>query len=256
MKHIISFNAGSPFGKPPILIPRSSTSTATMSTSISAFSTVSPPPLTARLTSSPVTLIRTSPETHGKRSPSSGPPSLYQWLKPETKPTEFDSEKSRDHCKREFQTKSPARPSNFSIQSLAGDRTEIRPSPLSESIRSHSSREHRLCEPRSFLNSALVPSLGSLDKRPMDYRSSAGSIDLNRNSLYPRFEPMHALYSHHVTPHLPGYPYPSSSFLADYHTPGHPLMLGTRDPMASLVGTPDAPFYIRRDFDDRLSGRH
>ena len=229
------------------------------SSSISAFSSVSSPPLTVRRMS-PVAAPRTSSETHGKRSPSSGPSTLYPWLKSEPKTPELDSEKTRENCRREFLNKSPARPSNFSVQALASDRTEIRPTPLRDSTRTHSSREHRPFETRSFLDSPLVPSLGSLEKRPIDYRPSTGSIDLNRNSLYPRYEPMNAMYPHHVTPitpHITGYPYPSSSFLADYHPPpAHPMILGPRDPMTSLVRTSDAPFYIRHDFDDRLSGRH
>jgi hypothetical protein len=231
-----------------------------MTPSISAFSSVSSPLLATRC--SPVAISRASSDIHGKRSPSSGPSTLYPWLKSEPKTPELDSDKNRDHSKREFQTRSPARPSNlgFSIQALAGDRAEIRPSLLGDSTRTHSSREHRPCETRSFLDNPLVPSLGRLDKRPIDYRPSAGSIDLNRNSLYARYEPMPALYSHHVTPippHITGYPYPSSSFLADYHSaPGHPMVLGTRDPMTSLVRTSDAPLYIMHDFDDRFGGRH
>jgi hypothetical protein len=209
---------------------------------------------------SPVAISRASSESHGKRSPISGPSPLYPWLKSEPKIPDLDSEKSKDHSKRGFQTKSPPRPSNFSIQSLASERAEIRPSPLGDSTRTHSSREHRSCETRSFLDNPLVPSLGSLDKRPIDYRPSAGSIDLNRNSLYGRFDPMPTLYPHHVTPmapHISGYPYPSSSFLTDYHSaPRHPMVLGTRDPMTSLVRTSDAPFFIMHDFDDRLGGRH
>ena len=250
----------SPFGRPPVLISRSGTSTTTMTSSASAFSSVSSPLLAARRAGSPVAISRASSETHVKRSPSSGPSALYPWLKSEPKTPELDLEKTRDHPKREFQTKSPARPTNFNIQTLAGDRAEIRPGLLGDSIRTHSSREHRACEARSFLDNPLVPSLGSLDKRPIDYHPSAGSIDLNRNSLYPRFEPMPTLYSHHVTPisqHIAGYPYPGSSFLADYHSaPGHPMVLGTRDSMTSLVRTPDTPFYIRHDLDDRFGGRH
>lgn len=253
--------SGSPFGRPPELIRRSSASITTVtSSSVSAFSSVSSPPLAVRRTTSPVPVSRTTSETHGKRSPSSGPSTLYPWLKSEPKTPELDSEKNRDSSKREFHNKSPARLSNFSVQALAGERAEIRPTPLRDATRTHSSREHRPFETRSFLDSPLVPSLGSLDKRPIDYRPSTGSIDLNRNSLYPRYEPMHAMYSHHVTPltpHISGYPYPSSSFLTDYHPPpAHPMILGTRDPMASLVRTSDAPFYIRHDFDDRLGGRH
>ena len=251
----------SPFGRPPVLIPRSTdTSTPTMTSSTSAFSSVSSPLLPTRRVGSPVAISRASSETHGRRSPISGPSTLYPWLKSEPKTPDLDSEKTKDLSKREFHTKSPARPINFSIQALAGDRAEIRSSPLGESTRTHSSREHRPYETRSFLDNPLVPSLGGLDKRPIDYRPSAGSIDLNRNSIYARYEPMPTLYPHHMapmTPHISGYPYPSSSFLTDYHSaPRHPMVLGPRDPITPLVRTPDAPFYIMHDFDDRLGGRH
>jgi hypothetical protein len=79
---------------------------------------------------SPVAISRASSESHGKRSPISGPSPLYPWLKSEPKIPDLDSEKGKDHSKRGFQTKSPPRPSNFSIQSLASERAEIRPSPL------------------------------------------------------------------------------------------------------------------------------
>lgn len=252
----MQFISGSPFGKPPLLIPRSTSSTNSVTSSISAFSSVSSPPSASRRPSSPLIIPRSSSEPVGRRSPSSGPSMLYPWLKSEPKTPDLELEKHR----REFHTKSPARPSNFTIQALAGDRTEaMRPSTLGDSSRSHSSRDHRVCETRSFLDNPLVPSLVSLDKRPMDYhRTTTGSIDLNRNSLYPRLEPMHTLYSHHVpplTPHMTGY-YPGSPFITDYHPePGRGMVLGGRDSMTSLVRPPDIPFFVRHDLDDRLGGR-
>lgn len=121
----------------------------------------------------------------------------------------------------------------------------------------HFSRELRAFDSRSFADNPLAATFGALDKRPIDCRPTSGSIDLSRNSLFPRLDPMHSLYSHHVTPmssHIPsGYVYPS---LADYHhpPPSHSMVLGTRDYLASFSRPADMPFYLRRDMDDRLGG--
>lgn len=261
---------GSPFSKPSVFVARSHSSPygSVVATTTSAFSSVVSPATTHRA-ASPSAIGTTSlsipsaTKTELERRPSNsvGPSSLYPWIKSETKDSsnerrdraDGDSEKTRYHMKSEIHRKSPSRQvKNFSIQALAGDRSEtLRPRHAGtlDSSGSHIPREPRPTETRSFLDKPLL-SLNTLDKRPVDYRTSTGSIDLNRNTLYPRFDPMMTVHSPHVNSLTPsvglGYVYPGAPFLADsmYHSSlGQGMFLGSQDSMTSLGRTQDLSFY-------------
>lgn len=253
---------------------------STVTTMTSAFSSVLSPAM-ARRTASPVvvgpTPIRVSSSASSvleKQSSTAGRSSpLYPWLKSENKDlisteqrerTEHESEKTMYRTKNELQSRSPPRlAKHFTVQALSGDRSEtLRPNPLGalSSTRPHNHMESRPSQTRSFFDNPLIP-LNNLEKRPFDYGRSVGSIDLNRNTLYPRFDPMMSVHSPHVTSLTPpiGYIYPGAPFVADsmYHPSlGQGMFLGSRDPIPSFGRGQDMPFYLRREgFDDRMSER-
>lgn len=279
------FFSGSPFSKPTVLSARCNASPygSAATTSSSAFSSVVSPS-TARRTSSPSTVATAfvgvsssaGSELEKRSHVFAGSSKLYPWLKSEAKEA---SGERRDRAegepersavtKSEAQRRSPAK--NLTMQALEGDRPEtLRPRSLGahDSSGFHAPREPRPLETRQSYpgNSHLSP-LNTFDKRPFDYRASVGSIDLNRNTLYSRLDPMMAVHSPHVTslnPHIGlGYVYPGAPFVADsamYHSPlGHGMFLGGHhDPMSSLAARSQdvAGFYRRREnIDERVSDR-
>ena len=280
------FLSGSPFSKPTVFSARRNTSPygSAATTSSSAFSSVVSPSTTRR-TSSPSTVATASvgvsssagseleKRSHGFADSSS----LYPWLKSEGKDQSGERRERAEGepertaaplTKSEARRRSPAK--NFTVQVLAGDHPEtLRPRSLGahDSSGFHAPREPRPLETRqSYPGNNHLSLLNTYDKRPLDYRASIGSIDLNRNALYPRMDPMMAVHSPHMTSMTPplglGYVYPGTPFVADsmYHSPlGHGMFLGGHhDPMSSLAGRSQdvTGFYRRREnVDDRVSDR-